>query len=285
MLLAQAPFQASVRQIAIDPTGPDRMLALTRTPAGNDFLYRTEDGGISWRQTVAAPSVQAVFFDSVAADTAYLLFGEGPTEHLSRSEAGGALSDIDDAYSAWASPEGTLYWAKDISCRYPFPYPFPCVKSELFASATQGQTLAAVGPGVVLDSSSVAYAPGDSSVAYATSDNEPLLASADGGVTWTKVSSGDLTEIVEAAPTRWVGGIAVDPLDSATIFLTVIANDASAGLLLRSDDGGAHWSGMPVPEPPTGPLAIGASDRLLYLGTLQGVFRLPLGRTRTLSPR
>lgn len=77
----------------------------------------------------------------------------------------------------------------------------------------------------------------------------------------------------------------MDPLEAGTIFLTAVSADPTDGLLLRSKDGGVHWTRVPVPEPPTGPLAIGPTSRVLFVGTVQGVFRLPLGRTQTLPPR
>lgn len=294
-LLAQAPFQASVREVAIDPTGTQRMAALTTNALGHDILYRSEDAGVSWVQAglFVADWTRAVFFDPVAADTAYL-FG---ASHLARSEAGGAWEDIAlenvatsgpvSAHSAWVSPHRGLYVAEET--RYPgyCPILFHCVVDGIFVSTDQGRTFQDGGSPFCLDLESVAYAPSDSSIAYATGPNcEPLLASGDGGANWNRVDSSDLAAIIEPTPQvqARIAGIAVDPLDAARVFVTVSWTDPGTGLLLRSDDGGVHWTTVPVPEPPSGPLAI-ATNRVLFVGTVQGVFRLPLGRTQTLPPR
>ncbi len=288
ILLAQAPSQESVRQLAIDPTGSQRMLALTAT-AAHDVVYRSDDGGFQWRQTkiFRAQGNETFFFDPVAADTAYLLAGG-----LTRSENGGAWEDVGSARSAWVTPEGTLYWVESVYHPPPIPYPFPEPGShddEIFVSGTQGLTSRFVASTVCLDFESVAYAPSDAPVVYATAPGcEALLVSFDRGAHWTAVASSDLAAILEPAPggqALQVARIAVDPRDAATIFLTVVSSDGAGGHLLRSDDGGAGWKTVPVPEPPTGPLAIGPSSRLLYLGTSQGVFRLSLDRTQILPPR
>jgi photosystem II stability/assembly factor-like uncharacterized protein len=288
-LLAQAPFQASVRQLAIDPTEPERMLAFTQTPTGHDFVYRTDDGGISWRQIFADPNVQAVFFDSVAADTAYLLVGEYPRKRLSRSDAGGGWEPVlEDTFGAWVSPKGTLFVTVEVG--YP-PYPpyylFPHLVDDLFASATQGRFFINLGQAACPEIDFVAYAPGDSNIAYATGPCGLFLASGDGGASWAPPVRSDLAQILPPLFNlgAHVARIAVDPLDSARIFLTAVANDGTGGALLRSDDGGESWRQVPAPETPTGPLAIGSDSRVLFVGTSQGVFRLPLGRTQTLPPR
>jgi hypothetical protein len=261
------------------------MLALTVTAAGHEFPYRSEDGGVSWVRTgsvFAADENLTVFFDPVASDTAYLVGGG----HLVRSEAGGTWADIAGAYAAWVSPRGALYLGEKIESRPSTCPGFFCTSEDLlFVSTTQGQNFWVVGPGVHLDPHSVAYAPSDSTVAYATSESEPFMTSQVGGASWAPVANSDLTEILGAIPERHVGRIAVDPLDAETIYLTAVSDDPASGILLRSDDGGVHWRTVPVPEPPTGPLAIGPTNRVLFVGTVRGVFRLPLGRTQTLPPR
>ena len=295
-LLAQAPSQASVREVAIDPTGPQRILALAVNPLGHDVLYRSEDGGVSWVQTgvFVAHDTRTVFFDPVAADTAYL-FG---ANHLSRSEAGGAWEDVaapevgvgySVGYSAWASPRGGLYLAEETqdpngSC-LPF---FHCVSDGIFVSTTQGRAFEGAGSPFCLDIEFVDYAPSSASVAYATGPGcEPLLVSGDGGGSWSRVVSNDLAAILEPANhvQAQIAGIAVDPLDAATLYVTLSWPDPAAARLLRSNDGGVHWTRVPVPEPPTGPLTIGSTSRILYVGTVRGVFRLSLDRTQILPPR
>jgi hypothetical protein len=289
-LLAQAPFNARVVRLAIDPTGPQRMLALTRIAAGYDLLYRSEDGGISWRQTkafAASAVVETFFFDPIAADTAYLLAGvSNLNEFLSRSDAGGPWQNLARAESAWISPNGPLYRSELIYYGCPIPYPFPCNEDALFVSTNQGRTFTELGQVVELYSGSVVFAPSDSSIAYATSSSEPFLTSGNGGGRWAPVANSDLAGILGSISQGRVVEIAVDPLESASLFLTVVSSDdPNAGLLLRSADGGESWSTVPVPEPPTGPIAIGPSDRVLHVGTVAGVFRRPLDRTRLLPQR
>ena len=282
-LLAEAPFQATIRKLAIDPTGSSRMLALTASSPTHGQLYRTDDGGATWRlkSSPVVFSEDNVFFDPVQPDTAFFVSGG-----LRRSEGDGPWADVavrPPAASAWASPDGELYWAVHVRG----PGWFPSWNDEIRVSKDGGRHVDVSSPAPCLSIETVAFALSDTNVAYATGPQcQPLLTSRDGGASWTAVESNSLLQHLQSVSEARVAQIAVDPSDAAVVYLVATsAEGPDGGVLLQSVDAGERWRVLAVPETPSGPIAISPSSRFLYVGTIGGVFRLPLPRTRLLPPR
>ena len=285
--VAEAPASETLRSFAIDPTGPERMLALTRSWDGvHGQLYRSDDAGRTWLRKASyfASDNDAILFDTKQPNTAYFLFG-----NLWRSETDAIWEEIaPDVSQAWVSPGGHLYWLQLVyPLRPPYPLPwFPQPPSWMaLGSADQGRNASSV-PATCIDLDSVVYAPGEPLTAYAVSVNcAPLDASLDGGLHWSGIASDDLTRLLGRLPGGQVRSVSVDPARANDLFAILSFESPGSELLIRSEDAGVHWTSVPVPATPTGPLAISPSGRFLYVGTDAGVYRLSLAGTRVLEPR
>ena len=116
-LLAPAPEGERIRQVAIDPTDAQRMLALTAAAAGVR-IYRSDDAGATWRLKASlaeGDGSESLFFDPVHPDLAFLDAWNSDLNArvLSSSFDDGPWSPIADdptASSAWIAPDGTVIW-------------------------------------------------------------------------------------------------------------------------------------------------------------------------------
>lgn len=123
----------------------------------------------------------------------------------------------------------------------------------------------------------VSIAPSSSAVIYAGTLNGHLYRATDGGA--TAASFVDITPGVAGWPTRWLSGIAVDPSDSNTVYVTFLGFNGSG---TTSDH---VWKGVfsagswtwtlragGLPDVPVGALVIDAAASNLYIATDVGVF-------------
>src|SRR5262249_39068070 len=139
--VAEAPSGQTLTRLAIDPTGSDRMVALTRSWDGvHGQLYRSDDGGRTWRFKTSyfSSAEDNVLFDTVVPNTAYFLH-----DRLWKSESDATWVEIAPSAShAWTSPGGDLYWLELVYAVRP-PYPLPWFPQPptwvVFGSTSQGQ--------------------------------------------------------------------------------------------------------------------------------------------------
>src|SRR5262249_3210429 len=106
----------------------------------------------------------------------------------------------------------------------------------------------------------------DTSVIYTGSLMGRAMRSSDSGVTWTDITAG--------LPDRSITGVAVDPADPATAFVTLSGFGSSH--VFRTTDAGATWSdrGNGLPDVPANTLMIDPVDpNTIYVGTDIGAFR------------
>jgi hypothetical protein len=287
--VAEAPAGETLSQLAIDPTGPERILGLTASAPRLFNLFRTDDSGATWQLQDSFGAVTALFFDPTHPNTAILASRDG----LFYSEMGSRWYPFRQGtpppVSAWASPAGKVFWEAESY--------YDCNPGSWFPSPEHFQiSFRVVGTqdaGCASDVSfpcpihRVTFAPGRANIAYATAEScAPFLASHDGSSRWTPIDSVDLNRQLNRLSGGTVAGIAVQPQDALGLFVSLISTQGSpAGILVRSDDGGEHWDALAVPATPTGALAISPSGCFLYVGTDAGVYRLSLTRTRELAPR
>jgi Sortilin, neurotensin receptor 3, len=212
--VAEAPMGETLLSFAIDPTGTERMLALTKSAeSAQSRVYRSDDGGRSWRLVVAyaASDGAQVFFDPAHVNVAYFF----SDERLRRSENDGAWTHVhfqSPLERVWMSPKGVLFWSAFIHTTVPDRHPwFPSVSYwAIFRSATQGLTSFEVSAANCPDLDSVVFAPSDPEVAYAASTAcAPLWKSVDGGAHWNGVPLDDLTNLLGGL-FRGVERIAID---------------------------------------------------------------------------
>ncbi|HEU0012175.1 MAG TPA: hypothetical protein VFQ45_00755 [Longimicrobium sp.] len=122
----------------------------------------------------------------------------------------------------------------------------------------------------------VAIAPSSGAVVYAGTVDGELHQCTDGGVTAT--SFADITPTVPGWPTRWLSGIAVDPANADTVYVSFLGFNGTAA----SDH---VWKGVyamgswtwnlragGLPDVPVGAIAYDPATADLYVATDVGVF-------------
>ena len=245
------PSEAYARQVVIDPVNSDFVYAPT-----DSGLFKSGDGGLSWKNLLRDVNVHCVAIDP---ETASVQVGT----------ANGILASTDGGAS-WSSRlaahaiETLVFGPQHTTYAADFDYPNP---STLYKSADDGTTWTAVAlpfpmlPGsLVIDPTrpSTLYA-GISPAEFATTFFH-VTKSLDGGVTWSTLDV--LTH----------GALVMDPQNPATLY---VGDD---GGVSKSLDSGSTWSYLSSPDL-TGldvvALAFDPSNpSTLYAGTYDaGVFR------------
>ena len=114
--------------------------------------------------------------------------------------------------------------------------------------------------------SAIGVGRSNTNVIYTGSATGRAMVSADGGATWTNVTSG--------LPNRFIETIIVSPTDSNVACLTVSGYDS--GHVFKTTNAGATWTDISgnLPNVPTNTLLIDPRNaNTLYVGTDVGVFR------------
>jgi hypothetical protein len=93
--------------------------------------------------------------------------------------------------------------------------------------------------------------------------------STNAGVAWT--------EITGTLPLRWVTRVTADPIDPATVYVTLsgFTQDLAGAHVFRSTDRGSHWQDISgnLPDAPVNDVVVDPGDpQTLYLGTDTGVW-------------
>jgi photosystem II stability/assembly factor-like uncharacterized protein len=99
-----------------------------------------------------------------------------------------------------------------------------------------------------------------------------LFRSDDSGGSWTQILP------------RYVTNIVIDREEPSRIYIYAPSFPFGGGDVYATEDGGDHWRPLSLPASAFG-LALSPSGRLLYAGTDQGLFRLPILKTLVVAPR
>lgn len=176
-------------------------------------LYRTADGGRSWRATaLREPSWSDCLVVDPATSDVYACAGKAWVSHDQGSSwkalTGGSFA------KGIAFSQGTLYVS----------YP-----DGLFKSKDAGRTMVRVASTPVSALKGVVADPLHPDTVFAWSETSGIFASTNGGTTWSNASG--------ALPVAGLRGLAIDPAQPARLYAWV----EPLGLYL-TDDAGAHWS-------------------------------------------
>lgn len=188
------PVSGAMRAVLPDPGNPNGLYAA----AVNGGVWHTANGGQHWTplgDELASLSIGAMSFDQSNSGVLWVGFGR----QSSFGRVGGAHSGVvryDTASGAWSPPLSTDLMGKDISR-------------------------------IIADGNNVL-------VGIRTSKDAPgVWRSADGGVTFSNVSSG--------LPNGNITGLVRDPTNPSRYYVAVASPNDPQGIY-RSDDGGASWT-------------------------------------------
>jgi photosystem II stability/assembly factor-like uncharacterized protein len=180
-------------------------------------LYRSDDGGISWRdRTPVAPPDQAVAFtvDPVVPGRIYL------------ATATHAVFSSYDRGTTWMKIGQLPGFVSSLSASTSREVYAATNDRGIFVLSAGGDGWVSRNDGILAASvSAVAIAPSDPQTAYALASG--FARTTDGGQTWA---------VDTFAPTADIGALAIDPSNPSVVY----ASGAGGGIL-RSADGGETW--------------------------------------------
>ncbi len=221
-VLRNGPQQnQQILSLAVDPRARGTLYAGT-----NRAVYKSVDGGTTWRQTgLAAPGFVWTLkvhprLGSVYAGTDTGLFrsddGGATWRHFSQGLEGNII------YALAFSPSSSQTVYAGLAGVFD--------RGGVFKSGDGGRTWAFSGHGIAaLSVQHVAVDPADSARLWVIANTVPFR-STDRGRTWERVQPGP-----EAGNVRAVQ-VAIDPLDGSTVYLVL-----PDGTLRRTRDGGQTW--------------------------------------------
>jgi photosystem II stability/assembly factor-like uncharacterized protein len=304
----------NLRTFAIDPQKSSTIYAAVGTPGLNDGgVFKTTDGGTTWNEADAgfpAVPIRSLALDPqnngviYAANGGRLLQTTDAGAHWIRRAVNAWKVVVDplDPSVVYTLPyqgiganpakstDGGLTWSTLNPGLEPGDFVLnlvidPGEAGTLFVVTARGAVLKSVDQGVTWSPASAGLPASDVSV-LAISPSDPLtlyagtavncddceysgdgvFKSSDGGVCWTAVSNG--------LPRGAIFLVAVDPQDSATVYVGQFMEDTSA--LFKTVDGGATWNRLNsgLDGSYAASLAIDPHNpSVLYVATGKGVFR------------
>jgi photosystem II stability/assembly factor-like uncharacterized protein len=253
-----------VWSLAFDPRNSQVMYAGYE----NCEIYRSDDGGLRWRQlpvtvrfpevTVAAGSNPAKRVLKLAANPA------NPDELYGAIEVGGVIRSLDGG-EHWDNMSHGQYLNDDtvdmhgvLVGRWRPGQVFAIGRAGLFSSADRGEhwasaRLEALNPNGQTYCRDIREAPGDSKTIWVAgganfqSEVGALFRSKDGGTSWAKVEMG-------VKPRTTMFSLAFDARQPKRMYCAT-----SGGEVFGSEDGGQNWAAHPLPEGATQVYATGCA--------------------------
>ena len=253
-----------VWSLAFDPRNSQVMYAGYE----NCEIYRSDDGGLRWRQlpvtvrfpevTVAAGSNPAKRVLELAANPA------NPDELYGAIEVGGVIRSLDGG-EHWDNMSHGQYLNDDtvdmhgvLVGRWRPGQVFAIGRAGLFSSGDRGEhwasaRLEALNPNGQTYCRDIREAPGDSKTIWVAgganfqSEVGALFRSKDGGTSWAKVEMG-------VKPKTTMFTLAFDARQPKRMYCAT-----SGGEVFGSEDGGQNWAARPLPEGATQVYAMGCA--------------------------
>lgn len=225
-----------INTLVVDPANPQVWYAGTGVyGSGGGGVYKSEDGGLTWRLMVKGLPDDVVKALAFSRETPPRLYAQvGPDGDL------------------YVSADGAESWTRlgadpELCCNF---------DRELFASPQEGKTLFIVEYGGSvsysrdggqswmrvkdergdLEARSLAFDSTDSQVVYLGTEGHGVYKSVDGGATWVAANRGMLDYHITA--------LAVNPAQSQTLYA-----GTDEGKLFKSVDGGQGWNDISATPP------------------------------------
>lgn len=259
---------AQIRQVAVDPTNPARVIA-----AGRSGIFSSDDGGMSWNGISNAPG-GLLEWVAVAIDPSnprHLLSATNYTNSLLRSLDAGAN------WSAVTAPLGPRHsWhvirfaPSDSSIVYAGSHQYYSAGTSrydlsakgIYRSHDNGASWYPVNGNLLDDGAvmSIAIHPGDPNTLYVAASNHGVAKTTNGGASWQLLDSGRAISVVLAAN---------DP--------NIVIAGYEGGGVKRSTDGGASFSvsytGMNPEATVKDLIADGVTGAIYAADSFSGVYR------------
>jgi photosystem II stability/assembly factor-like uncharacterized protein len=274
---------APVYVLAIDPQNPATVYAVAsvqrpRAAEAADQLYRTDDGGESWRpitnpamSNFALPLVFAVAVDPKVSSMLYAAAGYEAAGIPHRTFPLGFLFKSEDGGTSWnlifdGSNVPSTIAIDPLNSETVYFGALAAVEAVgIFKSVDGGAEWSDVSPTPVDACKVLGVDPASPAVIYAGGcDETPVLRSSDAAASWVPASAGLPSEIPLAS-------FAISPSQPATLY---------AGTLLhgvyRSLDSGGHWIAVTtgIGNTQVNSLAVDPrSASVAYAGTPAGLFK------------
>jgi photosystem II stability/assembly factor-like uncharacterized protein len=225
--------------LVIDPSNPAILYAGTGGASSGDGVYKSADGGVSWRGVWngAGRGVRAL---AIAPSNPAVLYVATGNSGVYKSADGGAswtaVNIQTEGFFSGPSSENTFFCALAIDpVNSAIVYAGACggySGSVVLKSADGGESWTAVNNGLrTPDTSSFVNA-----LAIEASNPATIYAGAAGGVFKSTDGGGSWTAANNGLPNRSVSTLAIDPVNPATLYA------ASGGVFFKSTNGGTNWS-------------------------------------------
>jgi photosystem II stability/assembly factor-like uncharacterized protein len=199
---------------AIDPSDAQTIYASwTRARKGTSELYKSSDGGTSWRQITTS---QPLSFSRLAVTASGVLFALSSRPGILRSTDGGVT------WSQPALPGETFY---GLTVDYGSGAVYASTGGAAFRTTDDGHSWQPVPAGVA--GGPVVTDPTDPATVYATS-NDGIVKSTDHGRTWFAADNGVVSTSVSA--------LALAPGSPATLYA-----GTGGSRIFKTSDGGRIW--------------------------------------------
>ncbi len=223
----------NVNNIAVDPANPQVLYAAAGTRGmGGGYVYKSEDGGLTWKQAANGLKQTGVSFVAVSQDNPPVIYaivdteiyasrdgaqnwqkvgtnsvmgGVFPNIHLVISPANSQVFFITEPVNSFSrSLDGGQNWA-------------PVTITGLQANVL-GQTIA----------DCLVFDPSQPNTVYVGSEGTGVYKSTDSGDTWTAANKGMLDYKISS--------LAIDPTNTQVLYA-----GSDRGELFRTQDGGQNW--------------------------------------------
>jgi len=229
-----------VAALAIDASGPQTVYA------GRDGLFKTDDGGATWRNLPITNSVTSIATDPKRPGVVYV----GAFNNLSN----GAIRKSTDGGSTWTTVFNTTaaVFKITIDPAEPDTVYLPTIGHGASKSTDGGQNWTSMSSLSAAAIWTIAIDPTDSKVLYAGTNEDGVWTSTDAGTTWRHVGS--------------PGPFPVYSISVAASAPQTIYAGTNGGGVWTSSDGGATWQPSGLSSGMVFSLAIDAAGRI-YAGT------------------